>query len=101
MYHGEKGARKAEKEFERVFQKKKTPSKVKSVKLKVKSWNIVDLLMKSKLVQSRSEAKRLIEQGGVEIDKYQIPNTKYQILIKDGMILRVGKRRFAKLVTSH
>lgn len=77
MYHGEKGARKAEKEFERVFQKKKTPSKVKSVKLKVKSWNIVDLLMKSKLVQSRSEAKRLIEQGGVEIDKYQIPNTKY------------------------
>lgn len=97
MYHGEKEAKNAEKEFERVFQKRKLPTKIKSVKLKAKNWNIVDLLVETRLCQSRSEAKRLIKQGGVEINKSRISNIKYQISVKDGMIIRAGKRRFAKL----
>lgn len=101
MYHSEKAAKQSQQEFERVFQKRKTPVKVEKLRIKNKELNIIDLLMQSKLVQSRSEAKRLIEQGGVEIDRNKVTGHRSQVIVKDDMILRVGKRRFAKLVISH
>lgn len=97
MYHSEKEAKRAEKEFERVFQKKKMPVEAEELRIKNKELNIVDLLMKSKLVKSRSEAKRLISQGGVDIDGEKISSIKYQVSIKDGLIVRVGKRQFVKI----
>ena len=99
MYHGAKKAELAEKEFERVFQRKGKPRKVKSIKLKVKSWNIIDLLMKAKLCKSKSEAKRLIKQGGVDVDGKTVTDHQSSILIKNEIIIRVGKKRFAKIIT--
>jgi len=95
---GEKNAIGAQKEFETVFQKRKMPKKIAKIKIKTGKYNIIDLLMKTGLCSSRSEAKRLIKQKAVEINKSEIRNPKSEIKIKDGMIIRVGKRRFAKYV---
>ena len=47
---------------------KEAPSEVQSQKLKVKSLPLVDLLIETKMASSKSEARRLIEQGGVKIN---------------------------------
>ena len=54
---------------------------------------IVDLVMLTKIPPSKSEAKRLVEQGGVELDGQKITDLKTVVKAKDGMILRVGKKQ--------
>lgn len=97
MLNSEKSAREAQKEFERVFQEQKLPTKIPEVKVKKGEREIVDLLMEIKLCSSKSEAKRLIKQGAIEVDKKRLTINNQQLTIKGGMILRVGKRRFIKL----
>lgn len=97
MLYSEKDAKNAEKEFERVFQKKKLPAKAKEIRIKNKELNIVDLLMKAKLVNSRSEAKRLISQGGVDINGLPITDFQLSITIKEGIVIRSGKNRFVRV----
>jgi len=98
IYHGKAAAFKAEKEFNRVFKEHKIPSQVSTFKLKTAKINILDLLVRTKLAPSKSEAKRLIEQKGVKIDQEIIDDWKKEIIIKKGMILQVGKRKFLKLI---
>ena len=59
-----------------------------------KSSNIVEVLMETKLVASKSEAKRLLEQNGVKVDdKTASESTK----IKSGNLVQVGKRKFVRI----
>ena len=102
-YHGEEAARKAQEEFERVFSKRERPTDVPRVeiptaKLEDGSLWIVELLEAAKLVQSRSEARRLIEQGAVELDGQRVESVEARVAVKDGMLVRVGKKRFAEIV---
>ncbi len=95
-------AQKAQEEFEHVFQKKQLPiDHILIYDIKEKTISLVDLLTKSRLALSRSEAKRLIEQGGVDIDGKEIRDKQYEIKITDGMIIRVGKRKFIKIRTTN
>jgi tyrosyl-tRNA synthetase len=102
-YHGEEAARGAQEEFERVFSRRERPQDVPRVKIpneklrKDSTISIVDLLESSGLVSSRSEARRLIEQGAVELDGFKIDSIEADVKLEDGMLLRVGKRRFAEL----
>lgn len=86
MYHSEKEAQQAQKEFERVFQQKKAPEKPTTYNLKKGTDKIVDLLVKTKLAKSRGEAKRLIKQGGVDVTE-----------VKNGLVIKAGKKRFVKI----
>jgi len=97
MYHSKKEAEKATKEFERVFKEKKLPSKIPEVKIGKKKLPILDLLVKIKLASSKSEAKRLILQKGVKINSKVQKDWRKDVGIKKGMIIQVGKRKFAKL----
>ncbi len=97
MYHSKKAAQEAEKEFNKVFKEKGLPTKIPEIKISRKKINILDLLMKTKLVFSKAEARRLIEQKGVKIDNKIQDNWKATIQIKKGMIIQVGKRKFVKL----
>ncbi len=106
MYHGEEAARRAEGEFERVFSRGERPQDVVQVAITQRQlkpdgtmW-IVDLLQASSLVSSRSEARRLIEQGAVELDGQKIDSPQLDVKIQSGMLLRVGKHRFAQLQLS-
>lgn len=98
IYYGKKAALIAEKEFKRVFKDKKLPSQIKKLKLKIKDWNILDLLVKTKLAFSKSEAKRLIQQRGIKIDGAIEENWQKYLKIKKGMIIQSGKRKFIKII---
>ena len=98
IYHGEKATVKAEEEFNRVFKEKKLPTKILEISLKEKDVNILDLLTKTKLAQSKSEAKRLILQKGVKINGEIQKDWQKMVEIKKGTIIQIGKRKFLKLV---
>jgi len=95
--HNKQAARKAENEFNRVFKEKSLPSKIPVAKVKEKTFNILKLLVKTKLAPSKSEAKRLILQKGVKIDSCLETDWKKIVKIKKGMIVQVGKRKFVKI----
>lgn len=97
IYHGERAAKEAENEFNRVFKEKKMPSEVPEVKITEKSINILELLVQIKLAPSKSGAKRLVEQGGVKIGGKVSKDWKGDIEIKKGLIIQAGPRRFVKI----
>lgn len=98
LLYNKKAAEKAEKEFKKIFKEKKLPSKIPEIKIKEKSLNILELLLKTKLISSKSEGKRLILQKGIKINKEIQNNWQKKIEIKKGLIIQVGKRKFIKLV---
>jgi tyrosyl-tRNA synthetase len=100
FFHNAKLAEEAEKEFENVFENKKLPTEIEEIEIKEKELNVQELLVRLSLSNSKSEAKRLIEQGGVKIifnDNIEIIKTE-NIRIEKGMIVQVGKRNFKKIV---
>jgi len=98
IHHSEKDAEKAEQEFNRVFKEHKTPSQITNYKLKSIKTNILDLLVKTKLAPSKSEAKRLVEQGAIKIDNSVTKDWRAVINIKKGIIVQAGKRKFIRLI---
>jgi len=98
FYHEGKAAQRAEKEFVRVFKEKKLPSEIPGMKVKEEKTDILSLLTKTKLAPSKSEAKRLILQGGVKIDNVVQKDWKKTVKIKKGMVTQVGKRKFIRII---
>lgn len=96
IYHGEKLASMAEEAFNKQFKNKELPDDIAEIKIKPGSWKIDDLLVELKLVASKSEARRMIEQGAVKVDGQKIIDLK-EISVETRMVLQVGKRKFAKI----
>ena len=94
---GEGEGAKAAEEFARVFAEKKLPTDMLELELPAEEIGLIDLVVKAGFAGSNGEARRLIEQGGVRIDDEQKKDIKAAIIPADGMILRVGKRKFARL----
>ncbi|MDD4287734.1 MAG: tyrosine--tRNA ligase [Candidatus Peribacteraceae bacterium] len=94
LYHGKNAATKAEESFNRVFKDKGLPEDVPEVKVK-NGTALIDVLVSSKLVASKSEARRVIEQGGVKMNNKVIQSIEQGI--EEG-IVQVGKRKFIKIV---
>ncbi len=97
FYHSADAAESAEKEFANMFQKGGLPDEIQKIKIQDSKINIVDLLMSSKLVESKSEGRRMVEQGGVKIDGEKVGLIDAVIQVKDGMVVQVGKRKFAQI----
>ncbi len=99
QYHNIDEARKAEEEFINIFSKNQIPDDVPQVELVVEGeglyW-VPKLLQLLGLVNSTSDGKRMLEQGGVKIngEKFAEANLK----VEDNMIIQVGKRKFAKII---
>jgi len=98
IFHGKKEAENAEKEFEKVFKDNQAPSEIEEIKITEPKLNILDLLLKTKIAPSKSEAKRLILQKGIKIDGKTEEDWQKQIEIKKGMVIQAGKRKFAKII---
>jgi len=103
MYHGTKESQRAEREFEKIFVEKTLPDDIPELKLTGqhlkkddKIW-IVELLILAGFARTGNEARRLIEGGGVSLDGRRIVDTSLDIEPANGMILRAGKRKFARL----
>lgn len=101
MYHSGDEAKKASLEFDKVFKDKGQPSEIQELKIDKREMNIVDLLVKNDLIESSSEAKRLVEQSGVKLiinnKQLTINNIDQKIKIKKDMVLKIGKRKFYKV----
>ena len=94
---GKGKAKKATQEFLRVFQKKSLPTEIPEISLADKSLSLIDLLLKTHLARSRSEARRLIKQGGVRINQQIQSEADREIKISKGLIIQRGRRRFVKI----
>jgi len=99
MYHGGKSAQKAEQEFNKIFREKRLPSKMPVFFTPKPSYPITELLFHLGLAKSKTEGKRLITQGGVRVDSNIVKDFRQEIKVKDEMVIQVGKRKFAKLIT--
>ena len=103
LYHGHSASLIAEEEFEKVFKKKLYPEEIRELVLKKdnlkegKIW-ITELIAMSNLVSSKSEARRLIKQGGVRINGEKVSDPNFDLTVEEGMILKIGKLNFIKLV---
>ncbi len=97
MYHGDKSSQNSESEFERIFVQKKLPDKMQEFNLVDPSYRLDDLLVETKTANSKSDARRLIQQGGVTINGEKISDPFTKININQEIILKVGKRKFAKV----
>ena len=121
QFHDLKSAQEAEAEFERVFQRREVPEAIAELPLSFAALSgrmpaqlicpppvsvsssvghitvyTADVLQAAELVKSRSEAKRLLLQDAIEIDGEKV--TSDTVSIRDGSIIKVGKRRFVKIV---
>lgn len=96
-YHGKEGADKAQEDFINVVSNKGIPDDIESVKIDAEK-SILDLLVELSFVQSKGEAKRLIQGGGVKIDGEKISDMGFVVQPQMDVVLQAGKRKFAKLV---
>ncbi|MEK7659513.1 MAG: tyrosine--tRNA ligase [Patescibacteria group bacterium] len=97
IYHGREIAEKSAKEFEKVFSKKEEPTEIREFSGSGKM--LLDFMVKSGLAKSRSEAKQLLEQGAVRINKEVIKvKDQWNYELREGDIIQVGPRRFFKAI---
>lgn len=93
-YHGEEKAKKAKEYFEKVFSKKEIPDDIKTYKFTGETeW--IDFLTAQGFAKSRSDAKRLIDGGGVEFNGVKILGSGEKI--KKAGTVRIGKHKFIKI----
>ncbi|MEK7557834.1 MAG: tyrosine--tRNA ligase [Patescibacteria group bacterium] len=95
---GAKDAQKAQKNFEDTVQKKEIPDEIINYELQITNWKLIDLLIEIKSAISKSEARRLVEQGGIKIDGVVIKDINKIVEInKEGILIQRGKRQFARV----
>jgi tyrosyl-tRNA synthetase len=115
-FWGKEKAKKALQEFERIFKKKELPTKIEDIEIKVESKvkvkarakveavvtviPLIDLLVERSIFPSRKEVKRVIRQGGVYLDGKRIEDIAFKIDLskKSDFILKIGKRKFYRIV---
>jgi tyrosyl-tRNA synthetase len=100
IFHGKDEAQKAYDNFIKVFSKRELPEEVEELHIENfvtdEVVDIVNLLVSLNILPSKSEVKRLIEQGGLKINEERV--TSFKVKVSNGNILRVGKKQFYKLV---
>jgi tyrosyl-tRNA synthetase len=97
QFHGPQAAEAAAAEFDKVFAQGQLPEDMPVVVVAAAPISVKNLLTTCKLLETSGEAKRMVQQGGVSIDGRKAADPNAEITPRDGMVIQVGKRRFAKL----
>jgi tyrosyl-tRNA synthetase len=100
-FHGEAAAEKATAEFQRVFRDREAPDEAPQRKVpRGPAKRLTALLVELDLAPSRSEADRLVKQGGVELDGTRISDVKHEVDLAKAreFLLRAGKKKFLRIV---
>lgn len=98
IYHNEALANEAETQFTKVFSEHKLPDDIEIRTLEVETLNIVELITSNEMASSKSEAKRLIEQGAVKINEEKVTDIEMSVDVSKETLIQVGKRKFLKVV---
>jgi tyrosyl-tRNA synthetase len=96
IFHGDEAAKEAEEHFVRVFREHELPAEMPEFAL-AEPMNVVELLHTAGLARSKSDARRLIQQGGVRLDGERVESIDLMVEPRDGAVIQVGRRRFLRL----
>jgi len=105
-YHGTDAARAAAAEFRRVFSEKEKPTDIPDVPVARSECDadgrvgLARLIVAAGFAASNSEAMRLVKQGAVSLDDAPLTDPKAFVAVRSGQVLRVGKRRWGRLVVA-
>jgi tyrosyl-tRNA synthetase len=99
QFYNQESADAALERFEQMFVKKEVPDDIEEILLQeAREYSLIDLMVEMKMAASKSEARRLIQGGGVSLDGEKISNEKALLLpTSSGVVLKVGKRKFLKV----
>lgn len=97
QFHSPEAALRAEEEWDEQVRRGGIPDDVPVIEVSGEPSSLANLLVACKLAASKSEARRLIEQRAVEVDGERVAVTNETVTPRDGMLLRSGKRRWARL----
>jgi tyrosyl-tRNA synthetase len=97
QFYDKSAAESAAEQFDKVFAKRQLPDEIPEFEVSKESVATKKLLLLCKLVDTGGEAKRMIKQSAVSIDGEKIADPNSEITPADGMVVQVGKRRFARL----
>jgi tyrosyl-tRNA synthetase len=98
LYHGKEKAKEARDEFDRIFRDKGVPDDIETVSVSRNEIDLVSLLAESNLASSKSEARRLVEQGGVKINQAKVSDPNHKVrLSQEPILVQCGKRKFARI----
>jgi tyrosyl-tRNA synthetase len=95
---GEAEAKNASEEFTRIFAQKELPDEIPEVVVPAEEIGLLALMVQAGLCKSNGDARRLVIQGAVKINDEKVDDPRMQVVPEDGMIIRSGKRGFAKVV---
>jgi len=97
-FFGEKAAEQEKNEFERVFSQHQLPEDIKEISVDIAGEDIVGLIFKAGIINSKTEIKRLVGQKAVKVDDRVVENWGEVINIsEDGVLLKIGPRRFYRI----
>ncbi len=97
QYYDEASAMRTIEEFDKIFIKKELPDEIPEVNISEDSMKLVDLLTSTNLSESKTNARKLIEQGAVNVDGKKITDVNSIMNIRHGMVFKVGKRKFLRV----
>ncbi len=98
-FHSLEDAENAEQSFINQFSKGQMPDEIDEISVDANSYKLIDLLLQTNLTASKSEARRLIDQGGVKIDGEKIADSSMEVKIdaENSFVIQVGKRKFLRI----
>ncbi|HMS34072.1 MAG TPA: tyrosine--tRNA ligase [Ignavibacteria bacterium] len=98
LYYDEDTANKTIEEFDKIFIKKEIPDDIPEINVSEDSMKLTDLMTANNLAESKTAARKLIEQGAVSINGKKESDVNSVISIINGMVIKVGKRKFLKVM---
>lgn len=100
LYHGEAGVIKAKEYFQQVFQRGEIPEEMEEVRIPKENCSLLDIsntLFDKGIISSKSEFRRLIQQGGVQVNQEKVVEIEKDLL-KDNTVIRIGKKKFVRIL---
>jgi tyrosyl-tRNA synthetase len=96
IFHGSEAAHAAEEHFRRVFQEREIPDEMAEVQLSA-ARSVLDVIIDAGLAPSRSEVRRLAQQGGIRLDGNKVDDLTQAVPPEGTHILQIGKRKFLRI----
>jgi tyrosyl-tRNA synthetase len=98
IYHGKESAKTAEHFYNQTVSRKEVPLDIPSCALIPGSYNLIEILLREKFIATKSEGRRLVQQGGMRIegDKVVSVDEQFRINVGESMVVQVGKRRWIR-----
>jgi tyrosyl-tRNA synthetase len=96
VFHGPEAAQQAEEYFRTVFQERELPAEMPEIHL-LEPTSLADVVLGAELVPSKSEFRRLIQQGGIRVDGRKVEDPNLILEVSRVQVLQIGRRKFLRV----